>query len=116
MRIARPASWHLPIYKAAERLRYGLGWSKSRLAAELGVNPGQWVRYENGRHAFSLPAIELVRETFGIDIYVLAYCLYNDTSKLPPRIQELLAELRDEWTEQIERMHRGQQRLPFSLN
>jgi len=106
------ADFRLPIRKAIKLWRYALGWSQKRAAQELGVSQGWWSYNETGRGEFSLRFIERFRQVSGIDVYVLAYALYADLDKLPPRVRELTQQLGEEWSRQVEIMRRCKHRLP----
>jgi transcriptional regulator with XRE-family HTH domain len=106
--------FQLPINLAAQDIRDAVGWTKKRMAAEIGVNQQLWHILENGKKSFSLAVIERIREVTGIDPYVLAYARYYNTSKLPEPVQKIHAELKDEWEKAMELMRRNRQYLPTS--
>jgi transcriptional regulator with XRE-family HTH domain len=110
----RIEAWQLPVHKACERIRYAIGWSKARMAQEIGITLTTWRRYEAGRTNVSINTLDIIREVTGIDPYVLAYSLYCDISKLPKDVREAHAALHKAWEKAIEDMHRDRQKLPTS--
>lgn len=104
--------YRLPIWKAFQRIRYTLGWTSHRMAQEIGVSHSGYRTCEQERYEVSVRMIERVRENTGFDPYVMAYILWCDYSKWPPRVQGILKELRDEWEKELETMRMIRQRLP----
>lgn len=82
------------------------------MATELGLEQTTYCRYEGGWYEFSRKTIERIREVTGIDPYVLAFALFVDYSKWPPRVNKAVEELRLAWEEAIEQMRHNRQRLP----
>jgi len=93
-------------------IRDAVGWSKRRMAAEMGIAFGQWAQYEQGLVQLSLRRLDRFRELTGIDPYVLAYFLYVNTSKLPKPVQEKMEGLKEEWMTQMKIMRQMRQILP----
>ena len=109
-------SFRLPVHKVATMIRTAMGWSKTRMATEVGMALPTWSRYENGRVDFSLRVLERIREVAGgLVPYVLAYFLHYDASKLPEETQALENALRDHWLEKLEEMRIVRHRLPSAF-
>lgn len=106
------ASWRLPVSATIKRIRKALGWSPERFATEMGLTSVGWRSVESGRYEVPVHTIERIREVTGLDPYVCAYLSHYDYSRLPPRIQELLTELRKEWDSYLEIAEKARHRLP----
>ena len=66
-------------------LRNEQGWSQSELAEQVGADPAQISRYENGRITPSADALVRLAETFGVSC---DYLLVDDAPRRPFRSPE----------------------------
>jgi len=77
-----------PLMGLAEKvkaLRNEQGWSQSELAEQVGADPAQISRYENGRITPSADALVRLAETFGVSC---DYLLVDDAPRRPFRSPE----------------------------
>ena len=102
----------LPLAVTIKRIRESHGWSKDKMAAEIGVCGSHYRQFEAGHYEVPLRIIERIREVTGIDPYVLAYCLHHNANKLPPEIQKLQKAFGAGWDLQLTEMAKIHQRLP----
>ena len=69
----------------SKALRNEQGWSQSELAEQVGADPAQISRYENGRITPSADALVRLAETFGVSC---DYLLVDDAPRRPFRSPE----------------------------
>lgn len=103
-----------PLTEAVKKIRFAYGWSAQRLADEMGMSIASVRERDRGERLWELWHVERIRDLTGIDPYMLAYCLYYDSSKLSPEIQTCLKALRETWEKEIALMSVVRHRLPTS--
>jgi transcriptional regulator with XRE-family HTH domain len=87
--------------KTAKQLRESLGLTQVEMADKLQISSIYVSKIEN-EHSFpTRQIIERYRATFGVDLYVLAWCQYGDIEKLPATIREPAAALAKAWEGRI---------------
>jgi transcriptional regulator with XRE-family HTH domain len=87
--------------KTARHVRQSLGLTQQELADRLGITNVHLSHIENNK-AYPSPALlERFRELYGIDLYVAAWCLHGNASKLPKSVREPAERLAQAWKEQL---------------
>jgi transcriptional regulator with XRE-family HTH domain len=87
--------------RTARHLRESLGLTQRAAAQSLGISAVHLCNIEKGN---SVPSPELLtryRNTWGIDLYVLAWCLHGNTKDLPPAIRKPMRDLAKVWERQL---------------
>lgn len=76
---------------------------KQKVAAErLGISVVHLCNIENDKATPSAELLERYRDRWGIDLYVLAWCLHGDVEKLPEAVREPMEAIAKAWREQLE--------------
>lgn len=88
---------------AIRSVRESKGLTQREAAAVLGVSETHLSLLENGKNRPSLALVEAIAEAWGVDVYVYAWCLSGDASKLPARLQATASKLGDLWRQDIEK-------------
>lgn len=91
----------IPIGKAVNYLRESLGLSLRRAANELGISFVHLCRIEHGDASPSPEILEKFRARWGIDVYMVAVCLFGDPNRFPPGVRGPMRSLRRAWEKQI---------------
>jgi transcriptional regulator with XRE-family HTH domain len=86
---------------AAKELRKSLGIKQREAAVVLGVSDVHLCNIEKNRAIPSPQLLEKYREVWGIDLYVFAWCMYGDETKLPANMRKAAATLLEGWKKQI---------------
>src|SRR5262245_10014300 len=90
--------------KTARELRVSQGVTQRRAAELLEVSVVHLCNIENGKSAPSPALLDRYRELWGVDLYVLAWCLNGDIEKLPPTVRKHATELGLAWKRQLDRI------------
>lgn len=69
----------------------------------LGITNVHLCNIEKDKAAPSRLLLESYRETFGVDLYVMAWCVGGDIESLPASIQEAARQLQLAWQEELEK-------------
>lgn len=85
----------------ARTLRESRGLTQRDAAALLGVSVVHFCNVENNKSAPSRALIDRYREVWGVDVYVLAWCLHGDTSQLPPAVRKSATALTRAWRNEL---------------
>lgn len=85
----------------ARYLREMHGLNQKAAAEELGVTVVHLCNIEKDRATPSPRLMERYRECWGIDLYILAWCLHGDMEKLPESVREPMAALAEAWQDQL---------------
>ena len=85
----------------ARHLRESLGLTQRAAAEQLEISFVHLCNIEKNRAVPSPSLIDRFRTVFGIDLYVLAWCLHGDNEKLPKSMQKAAAELARGWQKQM---------------
>jgi transcriptional regulator with XRE-family HTH domain len=88
----------------ARHLRESLGLTQRAAAEQLDISFVHLCNIEKNRAIPSPALIDRFRELWGIDLYVLAWCLHGDNDKLPASIRKAAADLASGWQKQIEKL------------
>lgn len=110
----RIESQRLPVGKAVAMIQRAFGWTDQRMSLETGISRMTISLFKSGDRAVSLKQVERIREVTMIDPYVLAYCLYYDSSADTEEIQRPLRELCTEWEKRMALMTKTRHLLPTS--
>lgn len=86
----------------ARAIRDRLGLTQQAVADSLGVTVIHWCNIENDKSMPSAALLAKFRETWGIDLYVVAWCAEGETSQLPNSLREAAENLRDAWSSHVE--------------
>ena len=87
--------------KTARYLRDSYGLSQRDAADKLGISVVHLCNIENDKAQPSPALLERFRELWGVDLYVLAWCVHGDVKKLPKAVQEPIEELAKAWENQL---------------
>ena len=91
----------------ARYLREMHGLTQRAAARKLGVSVVHLCNVENDKASPSNDLLGRYRQCWGIDLYVLAWCLHGDMEKLPKTVREPMAALARAWQEQLETVAAG---------
>jgi hypothetical protein len=70
-------------------------------AAKLGISHVHLCNIENNHAAASLQLLDKVKEVYGVDLMVLAWCLHGDPERLPPSVREPMKALAAAWRKEL---------------
>lgn len=88
----------------ARHLRESLGLTQRAAAEMLGISFVHLCNIEKNRAIPSPTLIDRFRELWGVDLYVLAWCLHGSNEKLPKSMRKAAADLASGWQRQIEKL------------
>jgi len=91
----------------ARELRESRGLNQKETAELLGISAVHLCNFENDKSAPSIDLIGKYRSQFGVDLYVLAWCLHGDVDSMPKGVRAATRKLADAWRTQL-RLDRGQ--------
>ena len=106
----RRGGFRLPVYKAAEKIRQALGWTKTQMQSETGIS--SYGEYENGYLELAPGHLDRIRVATSLDAYVLAYLLYADRKKIPEPLIEPTERYKEAWESYLKELHFGRRKLP----
>jgi transcriptional regulator with XRE-family HTH domain len=86
----------------ARRLRESQGLTQRQMAESLGVSVVHISNIETNKADPSRDLLDRYAQLWGIDLYVLAWCLHGDIQKLPPAIRKTASELGRLWQKQLD--------------
>ena len=86
----------------ARHIRATRGLTQRAAAKALGVSYVHLSNIENDKSIPSPSLLTRYREVWGVDLYVLAWCLHGDTKKLPQSVRKPMAELAQAWRAELE--------------
>ncbi len=72
----------------ARYIREMHGLKQREAAQQLGVSVVHVCNVERGKSSPSSDLLDRYRELWGIDLYVLAWCLHGDINRLPEAVRE----------------------------
>ena len=87
--------------KTARYLRERKGLSQTAAADALGISQVHLSNIENNKSLPSPNLLERYRQLWGVDLYVLAWCLYGDPEQLPEAVRRPMRELAAAWRRQL---------------
>jgi transcriptional regulator with XRE-family HTH domain len=97
----------LKLGATAKYLREAQGLTQRAAADALGISDVHLCNIERDKAMPSPELLDTIRRTWGIDLYVLAWCMKGDLRALPVPVREATARLTDAWKAQIERRFNG---------
>ena len=89
------------IGKTARFLREKKGLSQRQAADALGITQVHLSNIENNKSQPSPNLLDRYRELWGVDLYVLAWCLHGDTSRLPEAVRKPMHQLAEAWKREL---------------
>ena len=92
----------------ARQLREARGLSQKEAADVLGVTAVHLCNIEKNKSAPSRDLVNRMREFFGVDLYMLTWCLYGDVEALPERVRNAARQLSNAWCQQLQLGHMKQ--------
>lgn len=96
--------------KTARYLRESFGLTQRAAAKALGISFVHLCNIENNRSAPSSRLLERYKEIWGIDVYIMAWCLHGDLDRLPPGLRHATSQLAAAWERELKRIVDGEQR------
>src|SRR5437763_1670244 len=87
--------------KTARYLRERKGLSQRAAAEALGISQVHLSNIENNKAVPSPNLLERYRQLWGVDLYVLAWCLHGDASQLPEAVRGPMLELAKAWKKEL---------------
>jgi transcriptional regulator with XRE-family HTH domain len=88
--------------KTAKYIRETLGISQRQAAEALDISYVHLSHIENNKAFPSPTLLERYRRLWGVDLYVLAWCLHGDLDRLPQPLRKPTEKLAAAWRQQIE--------------
>jgi transcriptional regulator with XRE-family HTH domain len=89
--------------KTARHVREAQGLNQRQAADALDVSVVHLCNIENNKSAPSPALMDRYRQLWGVDLYVLAWCLHGDIEKLPVAVRRSASELATAWKKQLEK-------------
>jgi transcriptional regulator with XRE-family HTH domain len=83
--------------KTARYLRKQKNLTQGEAARALGITQVHLSNIENNRALPSPKLLDRYRELWGVDLYVLAWCLHGDLKQLPKAMREPIRQLAAAW-------------------
>jgi transcriptional regulator with XRE-family HTH domain len=87
--------------KTAKYLRERKGLSQRVAAEALGITQVHLSNIENNKAMPSARLLSRYREVWGVDLYVLAWCLDGDANRLPESVKQPMQELARAWKREL---------------
>jgi len=87
--------------KTAKYLRERKGLTQRVAAEALGITQVHLSNVENNKSVPSAKLLDRYRELWAVDLYILAWCLHGDPSRLPKAVRGPMRELADAWRRQL---------------
>jgi transcriptional regulator with XRE-family HTH domain len=91
----------IPLGKTARYLRERKGLSQSKAAEALGITQVHLSNIENNKAVPSPNLLTRYRDLWGVDLYILAWCMYGDITKLPEAVRGPMQQLADAWKREL---------------
>ena len=85
----------------ARRLRECKGLSQKDAAERLGISAVHISNIENNKAAPSRDLLDRYRQLWGVDLYVLAWCLHGDPDDLPESVRAPMRLLGQAWVREL---------------
>jgi transcriptional regulator with XRE-family HTH domain len=87
--------------KTARYLRERKGMTQRAAAEALRITTVHLSNVENDKAMPSPNLLDRYRELWGVDLYVLAWCLHGDASALPEAVRGPMLQLADAWRREL---------------
>jgi transcriptional regulator with XRE-family HTH domain len=88
----------------ARRVREKKGLTQRATAQALGITPVHLSNFENNKVNPTKALLDRYRELWGIDLYILAWCLEGDPEELPAAIRGPMRALTKAWIAELGEM------------
>lgn len=85
----------------ARRVRESKGLTQKAAAEALGITQVHLSNIENNKGSPSSALLDRFRELWGIDLYILAWCLHGDPDDLPEPVRRPMRELAKAWLAEL---------------
>ena len=92
---------NIKLGNTARHLRESLGLKQREVAEALGVSVVHLCNIENNKSAASPALVARYQELWGVDLYMLAWCMSGEIDKLPPAVRKPAVELARAWKKQL---------------
>jgi len=89
------------IGRTARHVRERKGWSQKATAEALGISQVHLSNVENNMSIPSAALLARYRELWGVDLYVVAWCLFGDASQLPEPVRGPMIQLAKAWKQEL---------------
>lgn len=87
--------------KTVKYIRERKGLSQGDAAKLLDISQVHLSNIENNKSHPSPTLLDRIRDAWGVDPYVLAWCLYGDANKLPKPVRKPMVELARAWRKEL---------------
>jgi transcriptional regulator with XRE-family HTH domain len=91
----------IPLGKTARRIRESKKLTQKTAAEALGITTVYLSQIENDKAHPSQSILDRYKELWGVDLYILAWCLYGNPDDLPAPVRKPMRELAKVWIEQL---------------
>jgi transcriptional regulator with XRE-family HTH domain len=91
----------LYVGRTSRYLRECLGLKQKKMAEQLGISVVHYCNIENNKSVPSPELVERYRELWDVDLHVLGWSLFGDTSRLPLPLQESAARIAEVWQNEL---------------
>jgi transcriptional regulator with XRE-family HTH domain len=89
------------IGKTARYVRERKGLTLRSAAELLEISHVHLCNIENNRAVASLQLLEKMKETYGVDLIVLGWCLHGDLNRLPAAVRGPMKVLGEAWMKEL---------------
>lgn len=87
--------------KTARHVREAKGMTQRATAAALDISYVHLSNIENNKSTPSPELLERYRRLWGIDLYILAWCLYGNANELPEPVRGPMRQLAQAWIKEL---------------
>jgi transcriptional regulator with XRE-family HTH domain len=87
--------------KTVRHLRATLELTQKEMANYLNISCVHLSNIENDKSIPSPSLVDRFQELWGVDLYILAWCLHGDVAKLPKPVQLAASNLVQEWKKDL---------------
>jgi len=87
--------------KTVKYIRERKGLSQGNAARLLGISQVHLSNVENNKSWPSPELIDRIRDAWGVDPYILAWCLFGDVNELPKPVRKPMIELGQAWKKEL---------------
>src|SRR4051794_34198969 len=91
----------LHLGRTAKYVREKKGLTVRAAANLLGISHVHLVNIENNHALPSMTMLEKFKEAYGVDLPVLAWCLFGDPERLPAALRGPMMALADAWRKEL---------------
>ena len=101
----------IPLGQTARHIRERKGLTQRAAAIALDISYVHLSNIENNKSIPSAALLTRYKELWGIDVYVLAWCLFGDPDVLPEPVRKPMRELGEAWMKEL-----GPELLPHRMD